>query len=467
MKNTMNKAESYNFHPSILRAYDIRGILDETLSADDAYYLGKAYGTFIADGGPKRVCVGFDGRLSSPILEEKIVRGMQETGVEIIRIGLGPTPMLYFSVQHFKADGGIMITGSHNPPKHNGFKMMHGKLPLYGDDIQKLGAIAANGEFVKGSGAVAFEDVKEDYLEHLINAFNKSSKKLKVAWDAGNGAAGEVMAELTQNLGGTHILLNEKIDGTFPAHHPDPSVLANMQQLIDVVKGQNCDLGIAFDGDGDRVGVIDNAGNMIFGDQLMVLFAEDILAKNPGETVIADVKASQILFDEIAKNGGRPIMWKTGHSLIKTKMFAEDAILAGEMSGHIFFKENFGFDDGIYAAVKLLNIAAGLPNSLADKINTLPKTFNTPEIRVHVDEKIKFALVEEIKKEVIESGANVNDVDGVRALIGDGWWLIRASNTEAALVLRCEAASEMGLQTLKDSIFGLLKKRGVVDSAVI
>jgi phosphomannomutase len=460
MKKTIQ--QSHNFHPSILRAYDIRGILGETLSEDDAYYLGKAFGSFISDNkGRKKVCVGFDGRLSSPALEDKIVRGLLETGAEVIRVGLGPTPMLYFSVQHFQADGGIMITGSHNPPSHNGFKMMFGKLPLHGADILKLGELAARGEFVRGSGAVTFEDVKEDYIQHLVDTCKLGNSSLRVAWDAGNGAAGEIMDALTLRIAGEHILLNEKIDGTFPSHHPDPSVLANMQQLIDVVKAKKCDLGIAFDGDGDRIGVIDNAGNMIFGDQLMVLFSEEVLAKNKGGTVIADVKASQVLFDEIAKFGGKPIMWKTGHSLIKTKMFEENAVLAGEMSGHIFFKDNFGFDDGIFAAVKLLNIVAKLKGSLAEKIDTLPKTFNTPEIRVHVDEKIKFSIVEEIKQEVKASGAVVNDVDGVRALIGDGWWLLRASNTEAALVLRCEAQSESGLQALKDSIFGLLRKRGV------
>jgi phosphomannomutase len=458
LKNPTQK--THNFHPSILRAYDIRGIVGETLTEDDAYYLGKAFGSFIADNkGRKKVCVGFDGRLSSPLLEDKIVRGLLETGAEVIRVGLGPTPMLYFSVQHFGADGGIMITGSHNPPSHNGFKMMFSKLPLHGEDIQKLGKLAASGEFKRGSGAVSFEDVKEDYLQHLVDNF-KPGRELKVAWDAGNGAAGEIMQELAARLPGKHTLLNEKIDGTFPSHHPDPSVLKNMQQLIDVVKAKSCDLGIAFDGDGDRIGVIDSAGNMLFGDQLMVLFAENVL-KNKVGTIIADVKASQILFDEIARLGGNPLMWKTGHSLIKTKMFEENAVLAGEMSGHIFFQDNYGFDDGIFAAVKLLNIVGALQGDLAARIGVIPKAFSTPEMRVHIDEKIKFSVVEEIKQEVKAAGATVNDIDGVRALNEDGWWLIRASNTEAALVLRCEAKNQQGLDRLKDSLFGLLRKRGV------
>jgi phosphomannomutase len=458
MKN--HKTQPHNFHPSILRAYDIRGILGETLSEDDAYYLGKSFGSFIADNkGKKKVCVGFDGRLSSPILEDKLVRGLLETGAEVIRIGLVPTPALYFSVQHFGADGGIMITGSHNPPSHNGFKMMFAKLPLHGEDILKLGVLAATGDFTQGSGAVSFEDVKPDYLSHLLNHFNGGD--LKVSWDSGNGAAGEIMQRLTENLSGQHILLNEKIDGNFPSHHPDPSVLANMLQLIDSVKTNKCDIGIAFDGDGDRIGVVDNEGNMIFGDQLMMLFSEDVLKTSKGGTVIADVKTSQTLFDFVAKNGGKPLMWKTGHSLIKTKMFEEDAALAGEMSGHIFFKDNFGFDDGIFAAVKILNIVAALKTTLSEKIASLPKTFNTPEMRVHVDETRKFAIVEAIKQQAREQGANVNDIDGVRASIGDGWWLIRASNTEAALVCRCEATSQKGLDSLRENLLDLLKKQGV------
>jgi phosphomannomutase len=458
MKNKSEK-QMHDFTPSILRAYDIRGILGESLSAEDAYYIGKAFGTFIADGAPKKVCVGFDGRHSSPELEARLVRGLQETGAEVIRVGLGPTPMLYFAVQHFGADGGIMITGSHNPPSHNGFKMMGAKLPVFGDDILKLGDIAAEGEFVSGSGVVSFEDVKADFQAHLLGAYEAAD--LKVAWDAGNGAAGEAMVSLTEKLAGTHILLNEKIDGTFPSHHPDPSVLENMQQLIDVVLEKECDLGIAFDGDGDRIGVIDNKGNMLYGDQLMGLYAEDVLSKNPGGTVIADVKTSQVLYDEIARLGGKPIMWKTGHSLIKTKMAEENAVLGGEMSGHIFFAENFGFDDALYAAVKLLNIVAHFDSDLASKVDSFPKMCSTPEIRMYVDEAAKFQIVDDIKSEAVAAGLDVNDVDGVRALNSDGWWLVRASNTEAALVVRCESATDSGLSNLKNRIFGMLRAHGV------
>ena len=457
MKNKDNP-ESYEFNQQILRAYDIRGIVGDTITNEDAYFIGKSFGTLL-DKSDKKICVGFDGRHSSPELEENLVKGLLETGADVIRVGLGPTPMLYFAVQHFVADGGIMITGSHNPPTHNGFKMMKAKLPVYGDEILELGQIAASGQFASGNGSVSFEDVQEDYIAHLLNAYVKSD--LKVAWDAGNGAAGQMMQELTAKLSGEHILLNEKIDGNFPSHHPDPSVKENMQQLIDTVLVEKCDLGIAFDGDGDRIGIIDNKGEMLYGDQLMSLYTEDILADNQGAKIVADVKTSQVLYDLIADKGGVPIMWKTGHSLIKTKMAEENAILGGEMSGHIFFADNFGFDDALYASVKLLNIVAKLNIKLHDKVDSFPKTFNTPEIRVYVDEERKFKIVEEIKQEAQQSSAKVNDVDGIRALTEDGWWLLRASNTEAALVIRCESDNEKGLENLKESIFGMLSKRGI------
>jgi phosphomannomutase len=458
MKNKTS-LESHNFNPQILRAYDIRGIVGETINTEDAYFIGKSLGTLLSGSEDNRICVGFDGRHSSPKLEEKLVKGLLETGAEVIRIGLGPTPMLYFAVQHFQADGGVMITGSHNPPTHNGFKMMKAKLPVYGDEILELGQIASSGQFAKGNGSVSFEDIKEDYITHLLNTYIKSD--LKVAWDAGNGAAGEAMQALTDKLSGDHILLNEKIDGNFPSHHPDPSVKENMKQLIETVISNNCDLGIAFDGDGDRIGVIDNKGNMLYGDQLMSLYTEDILINNAGAKIVADVKTSQVLYDLIAEKGGVPIMWKTGHSLIKTKMAKEKAILGGEMSGHIFFADNFGFDDALYASIKLLNIVAKLDCTLDEKVSSFPTTFNTPEIRVYVNEERKFKIVETILKEAKDSGAKVNDVDGIRALTDDGWWLLRASNTEAALVIRCESDSEQGLERLKDSIFGMLKKQGV------
>ena len=336
----------HNFHQSILRAYDIRGIVDETISAMDALFIGRAFGTFIARNAKgKRVCVAFDGRHSSPSFEEAVVEGLVETGAEVIRVGRGPTPMLYFAVKYLKADAGIMITGSHNPPTHNGCKMMLDKLPLSDAEIQTLGKFAANGDFESGSGSVSFEEVFDEYVASLEGAFNKGGKDLKIAWDAGNGASGEAMAALVKKIGGEHIMLNEKIDGDFPAHHPDPSDPKNMEQLKQAVLENNCDLGIAFDGDGDRIGALDGKGRMIMGDQLMVLLARDVLEKIPGATVIADVKSSQVLFDEVERSGGKPLMWKTGHSLIKYKMAEIGSELAGEVSGHIFYKANNCFDD--------------------------------------------------------------------------------------------------------------------------
>lgn len=451
----------HKFHESILRAYDIRGIVGETLSTEDAYYIGKSLGSFIAKrGNGNKICVGFDGRLSSPELEESLVKGLISTGSEVIRVGLGPTPMLYFSVNYLKANAGVMITGSHNPPTHNGFKLMFDKLPLYGDDILKLGDIAASGEFVSGSGSVSFEDVKEAYIEHLRQTYN-GSKKLKIAWDAGNGAAGEMMSLLSEVIPGEHILLNEKIDGTFPSHHPDPTVLENMLQLIDVVKKEKCDIGVAFDGDGDRLGAIDNEGNMIAGDHILTIFAKEVLKSNAGATIIADVKASQTLFDAVAANGGKPLMWKTGHSHIKTKMNEINSPFGGEVSGHIFFKDNHNFDDGLYAAVRLINIISNSEDSFSDLVRKMPTMINTPEMRIDVDESRKFAIIDEVKERMKNSGLEINDIDGLRVLSQDGWWLLRASNTQAALVARCESSTEEGLARLKTTLNEQLTKSGM------
>lgn len=461
MKNP-DKPEAHSFDPSILRAYDIRGIVGKTLHPEDAFYIGKAFAASMQDGGKKTVCVGYDGRLSSPQLEEQLVLGLQLSGLAVIQVGKGPTPMLYHAVKRFKADGGIMITGSHNPPDYNGFKLMYHKLPLYGEGIQALGKIAASGEFLNKTGAVsqAF-NIKRDYIHYLLESYKPGKRPLKIAWDAGNGAAGGVMTALTQKLQGEHILLNEVVDGTFPAHHPDPSVKKNMQQLIDTVIENKCDLGIAFDGDGDRIGVVDNQGNMLFGDQLMTLFAEEELTNHPGATIIADVKASQVLYDHIRALGGTPLMWKTGHSFIKTKMQEVGAVLAGEMSGHIFFADNYGFDDALYAAIRLLNIVGEMDAPLSEKMASLPVTYSTPEMRVHVDDTHKFAIVDAVKKAAKAAGAEVNDVDGLRCQTQDGWYLLRASNTEAALVARCEASSEDGLQRLQATLGRLLQQQGV------
>ncbi len=457
----MTRGSAHNFDPTILREYDIRGIIDKTLSADDAYAIGRAFGTGVVRNGGSTVCVGYDGRLSSPEMEQAVVDGLKDCGLEAIRVGLGPTPMLYFAVNVLDAAGGIMVSGSHNPPDYNGFKMMRGPKPFYGDDIQGLGTLAAAADYESGAGSDRAEPMLERYVGRVLQDY-KSGRELKVAWDAGNGSAGEAMVKVCAELPGEHILLNERIDGMFPVHHPDPTVVENLQQLRDVVLAEKCDLGIAFDGDGDRIGVVDGDGEILWGDQLMVVWAADILSAHPGATIIADVKASQVLFDQIADMGGEPVMWKTGHSLIKAKMAETGALLAGEMSGHIFFADRyFGYDDALYAAIRLLACLSQRDDSLADIRRRLPQPLNTPELRFPCSEERKFAVVDEVRNRLARDGANVSDIDGVRVLTDDGWWLLRSSNTQDVLVARCEAATGEGLQRLKDALVAQVRLSGI------
>jgi phosphomannomutase len=441
---------THSIDPTILREYDIRGIVGTSLTSDGVRALGRAFGSIVVRGGGTTVAVGYDGRISSPELETALVEGLVATGLVVYRIGLGPTPMLYYAVHHLGADGGMMITGSHNPPDYNGIKMTTFKgRPFFGEDIQRLGRLAAAGDFVTGSGRTEDHPVAEAYVERLVEDF-EGGKPLTVAWDAGNGAAGEVLQMVSKRLPGRHILINEVIDGSFPAHHPDPTVEENLEQLKQVVAEENCDLGIAFDGDGDRIGVIDARGRVLWGDQLLVILAESVLADIPGATIIADVKASQVFFDEVARMGGRPLMSRTGHSLIKNLMAETGAPLAGEMSGHVFFADRYyGFDDALYAAVRLLSVVSGSDAGLADMRDAMPVMVNTPELRIDCSEERKFAVVEEVRERLKNAnGITVQDVDGVRVTSDDGWWLLRASNTQAVLVGRCEAADEAGLQRL-------------------
>jgi len=457
----MSNTPSYFINPTILREYDIRGIIGENLSERDGYAIGRSFGTILAQEGGTTACVGYDGRLSSPLLEEAVVQGLNDSGINAACVGLGPTPMLYYAVTVLNAAGGIMISGSHNPPEYNGFKIMLGLDSFYGDDIRRLGKIAANGAFTKGSGVNHTALVLDDYVKRIAMDFSKG-KNLRIAWDSGNGSAGEAMVRLTKCLAGEHILLNETIDGTFPAHHPDPTVPENMAQLRAAVLENGCDLGIAFDGDGDRIGVIDDEGEMLWGDQLMVVWATDVLEKNPGATIIADVKASQVLFDEIARLGGNPMMWRTGHSLIKARMGETGALLAGEMSGHIFFADRyFGYDDALYAAVRLLSCLGQRKESLSAIRRSLPQLINTPELRFICSEERKFQIVDEVRDRLSALGANISEIDGVRVVTDDGWWLLRPSNTQNALVARCEAATSEGLKRLTDTLVSQLKLSGI------
>lgn len=452
---------THQFDPTILREYDIRGIVDVSLSIDDARAIGRAFGTMVVENGGKSVCVGYDGRLSSPDFEQAVVDGIMACGLTAVRIGLGSTPMLYYSVHVVPADAGLMISGSHNPPEYNGFKMMMGKGPFYGADIQRLGVIAGEGAFATGQGKSVDHPVLDDYVARLAQDYH-GGRPLKVAWDAGNGSAGDAMAMLTKRLPGEHILLNEVIDGMFPNHHPDPTLPECLEQLQEIVRSEGCDLGVAFDGDGDRIGAIDGQGRILWGDQIMVLLARDVLAAQPGATIIADVKASKSLFDEVAKMGGVPLMWRTGHSLIKAKMAEIKAPLAGEMSGHIFFADQYyGFDDGLYAAVRLLSHVSRQGYSLAEIRDSLPQPVNTPELRFPCDESRKFSVVEEVAARLSDAGADVIDVDGVRVTTEDGWWLLRASNTQDVLVARCEAADAAGLNRLRDALVIQLSASGI------
>ncbi len=454
-------ASPHRFDPSILREYDIRGILDKTLSAADARALGQAFGTTVRRTRGRTVAVGYDGRLSSPDLERALVEGLAATGVDVWRVGRGPTPMLYFAQRSLGADGGIMVTGSHNPPDHNGFKMVVGKAAVYGEQIKALGRLAETGDFESGSGSVGERKVFDAYLDRLCRDY-RGGRALTVAWDAGNGAAGEAVAALAKRLPGAHHTLFTEIDGRFPNHHPDPTDEKNLKHLKDAVLKHGCEVGIALDGDGDRIGVVDGKGRVLWGDQFMVLFAEDVLADRPGAIIIADVKASQSLFDRVAAMGGKPLMYRTGHSLIKAKMTETGAPLAGEMSGHIFFADRYyGFDDALYAAVRLLSILARRKQTLAEFRDSLPAVVNTPELRFPCPEERKFKVVDEVRDRLMAAKADVNGIDGVRVKTKDGWWLLRASNTQAALVARCEAGDDAGLARLNAQLGEQLKKSGV------
>ncbi len=461
---------SHRFDPTVLREYDIRGIVGGTLHAADAFAIGRTFASIVARAAPadgsrggRTVAVGYDGRLSSPEMEAALVAGLRASGIEVLRVGRGPTPMLYYAATTLGTDGAVMVTGSHNPPDYNGFKMMLGRKPFYGQQIRDLGVLAAAGDVVgEADGTERAVDVVGDYVARLLSDWDGGDRKLKVVWDNGNGAAGDVLARLVAALPGEHVVLNGTIDGRFPAHHPDPTVPKNLEQLVAEVRAHQADLGIAFDGDADRIGLVDDKGEVMFGDHLLVVLARDVLTRHPGATIIADVKASQVLFDEVTRAGGVPLMYKTGHSLIKAKMAECGAPLAGEMSGHIFFADRwYGFDDALYAAVRLLGIVARLDSSLSQVRSQLPQVVNTPELRFDCEEDRKFRVIEEVAARLREEGAAVSEIDGVRVLTKDGWWLLRASNTQAVLVARAEATSPDGLERLKTDLVRHLAASGL------
>ncbi|WHZ20908.1 MAG: bifunctional phosphoglucomutase/phosphomannomutase [Nitrospira sp.] len=452
---------------ALFREYDLRGIVGEELTEEIAEQVGRAYATMVQGQGVSRISLGRDGRLSSPGLQQALLRGLLAGGLDVVDLGLCASPLLYFSLFHLPVQGGIMITGSHNAAEYNGFKICIGKEAIHGEDIQRLRQVMETGRFVSGSGQLSAHAIIPDYLQYLKNDFaDVKADHLHVVIDCGNGAASLVAKQALEQMGCRVTGLYDELDGRFPNHHPDPTVVDNLQDLIAAVKEEKADVGIGYDGDADRIGAIDEQGQILWGDRLMVLYARDILAQRPGTTFISEVKASQCLYDDIADKGGRPIMWKTGHSLMKAKLKEESAVLAGEMSGHMFFADRyFGFDDAVYASCRLVEILAKTKQAVSSLVADLPQTTVTPEIRVDCPDTLKFQLVDQVRTQLtayLDGGRpvgasnlhlrNLVTIDGVRAIFDDGWGLIRASNTQPALVLRFEAPSQARLDMIRATI---------------
>jgi phosphomannomutase / phosphoglucomutase len=435
-------------NPEMFREYDIRGIADKDMTDDDVLLIGKGVGTFLRERGRSRLTVGRDCRLTSSRYSEKVIAGLLSTGCDVIDIGVCPTPVLYFSIQHLDQEGGVMVTASHNPMEYNGFKLCIGLDSIHGKDIQAIFKIINERSFRAGQGTLSTADVVTAYKAFVGENITLSTS-LKVGIDAGNGTAGVVAVPIVKSLGCDVYDLYCDMDGTFPNHEADPTVAKNLQDLISLVKAKRLDIGIGYDGDGDRIGVVDEKGEIIFGDQLMIIFSREILSRKPGATFISEVKCSKTMYDDIEKNGGRPVMWKTGHSLIKKKMKEENAVLAGEMSGHMFFADRyFGYDDAIYASCRLLEILADTGKTIDQLLSGVPKTYTTPEIRVDCPDDKKFAVVKRAT-EFFRERYPIIDIDGVRILFDDGWGLVRASNTQPALVLRFEAMSASRLSEVR------------------
>lgn len=444
-------------NPGIFREYDIRGIAGKDLKENDALLIGKGVGTFLQQRGRSRLTVGRDCRLTSDLYTKKVIEGLLSTGCDVTDIGVCPTPVLYFSITHFDQQGGVMVTASHNPPEYNGFKLCIGTDSIFGKDIQKIFKIISNASFSQGNGSLFAADATAPY-KAFVEKNISIPRTLKVGLDAGNGTAGVVAVPVIKNLNCQVHDLYCDMDGTFPNHEADPTVASNLSDLIKLVREKSLDVGIAYDGDGDRIGVVDDKGNIVYGDKLIIIFAREILSRKPGATIISDVKCSKTLFDDIEKHGGRAMMWKTGHSLIKQKMRLEKAELAGELSGHMFFSDRFlGFDDAIYASCRLIEILSKTGKRISDLLSDVPQTYSTPEIRVSCPDEKKFVVVEKVT-DFFRQSHNIIDIDGVRVLFEDGWGLIRASNTQPALVLRFEAMSEKRLEEIRELIESALEK---------
>lgn len=438
-------------NPNIFREYDIRGVVEDDLPSDVVRTLGRAFGTHAARSGAKTCALGRDCRLSSPRLGGEFAEGLMAAGLEVIDVGQVPTPVLYFAVHHFRADAGVMVTGSHNPAEYNGFKVQVGPSSLYGAQILALRDLIDQADFASGSGSRREADAVAPYVEYVQGNIKLSRAGVRVVVDAGNGVAGVVALPLMQALGVKPIALYCDPDGSFPNHHPDPTVPANLEDLIARVKAEKADLGVAYDGDGDRLGAVDEAGRIIWGDKLLLLLARAVLAQQPGAAIIGEVKCSQTLFDDVRKRGGRPILWRTGHSLIKAKMREEKAALAGEMSGHLFFAHRYlGYDDAIYASLRLLEIVAAAGKTLSGLLADVPRTVTTPEIRVDCPDDVKFDVVRRVQDAYRRrKDVKLIDIDGARVHFPHGWGLVRASNTQPVLVVRFEADNERNLATIR------------------
>ncbi len=438
-------------NPEIFREYDIRGIADKDISDEDVLAIGRGIGTYLVNNGCRRLTLGRDCRLSSDRYAEKVTEGLMASGCRVLDIGVCPTPVLYFSIQHFETQGGVMITASHNPPQYNGFKICKGIDSVYGQELQKIRKIIENGDFASGSGTCEKRDAAGSYIDY-ITANIRIDRPIRVGIDAGNGTAGVMAVPILKRIGCEVYDIYCDMDGRFPNHEADPTVVKNMQDLIALVREKGLEIGIGYDGDGDRIGVVDENGNIIYGDQLMIIFSREILSRKPGATFISEVKCSKTMYDDIQKHGGHAIMWKTGHSLIKAKMKETSAELAGEMSGHMFFADRYlGFDDAVYAACRLLEILSNSSKTMSGLIADVPKTFSTPEIRVDCPDSKKFVVVEKAT-ETFRKSYEVIDIDGARIVFDDGWGLVRASNTQPALVLRFEALSENRLTEIKNLV---------------
>ncbi len=463
MKPQTHLNESFTLDPSILRAYDIRGIIGDGITEQACYAVGRAYGSIVMRRiSGTSVVVGYDGRETSPMFASAMRQGLLDCGLNVYDIGMGPTPMTYFGLKELDADAAVMITGSHSPIEHNGIKMALRTGPFYGDDVQEIGRLVKSGDFEAGQGRIETIDISDKYIKRLLSDLDLK-KPLKVAWDAGNGAAGAVLRRFTDQLPGAHYVIYDEVDGTFPNHHPDPTVEKNLVDLQNCVLDNECDVGIGFDGDGDRIGIVGPAGEIYWADILMAMYAAEVLETHPGAPIIADVKSSRVLFDEITRLGGKPVMVQTGHSILKDNMNKMKAPLGGELSGHICFADKYyGFDDGLYCAVRLLNILSHSDDSFVSLTEHLPKMLATPEVRLHVDAERKFDIPKEIATMLADvEGIDVNDMDGIRVTSDLGWWLLRASNTESVLSLRAEAYTEEGFETLKSQMEGYLQTAGV------